>query len=114
VVNPLEEHAEVKQRAAASAAIGGADEATVTAAAHEAAVAVYEAQLTTTDEALAAAGVLFDALGSSALDSSLALDRHWRNARTITSHNPRVYKERLVGAWHLNGTPPVVYGGEKP
>jgi len=100
--------------AAASAAIGGADEAAVTAAAHEAAVAVYEAQLTTTDEALTAAGALFDALGSSALDSSLALDRHWRNARTITSHNPRVYKERLVGAWHLNGTPPVVYGSGKP
>lgn len=99
---------------AASAAIGGQDETAVTAAAHEAAVAVYEAQLTTTDEALAAATVLFDALGSSALDLSLALDRHWRNARAITSHNPRVYKERLVGAWHLNGTPPVVYGGEKP
>jgi alkylation response protein AidB-like acyl-CoA dehydrogenase len=31
----------------------------------------------------------------------------WRN-------NPRVYEERLVGAWHLNGTPPVVCGGEKP
>jgi alkylation response protein AidB-like acyl-CoA dehydrogenase len=78
------------------------------------AVAVYEAQLTTTDEALAAATVLFDALGSSALDLSLALDWHWRNARAITSHNPRVYKERLVGAWHLNGTPPAVYGSEKP
>lgn len=95
---------------AAAAAIGGQDEAAVTAAAHEAAVAVYEAQITTTDEALAAATLLFDALGSSALDLSLALDRHWRNARTITSHNPRVYKERLAGAWHLNGTPPVVYG----
>jgi alkylation response protein AidB-like acyl-CoA dehydrogenase len=90
---------------ATSLAIGGQDEAAATAAAHEAAVAVYEAQLTTTDEALAAATVLVDALGSSALDLSLALDRHWRNARAITSHNPRVYKERLVGAWHLNGTP---------
>jgi alkylation response protein AidB-like acyl-CoA dehydrogenase len=100
--------------AAASAAIEDREEAAVTAAVHEAAVAVYEAQITATDEALAAATVLFDALGSSALDISLALDRHWRNARTITSHNPRVYKERLVGAWHLNGTPPVVYGGEKP
>jgi alkylation response protein AidB-like acyl-CoA dehydrogenase len=99
---------------AAAAATCGRDEATVTRAVHEAAVAVYEAQLTTTDEALTAATVLFDALGSSALDISLALDRHWRNARAIASHNPRVYKERLVGAWHLNGTPPVVYGGEKP
>jgi alkylation response protein AidB-like acyl-CoA dehydrogenase len=100
--------------AAASAAFADRDEAAVAAAPHEAAVAVYEAQLTTTDQALATAALLFDALGSSALDISLALDRHWRNARTITSHNPRVYKERLVGAWHLNGTPPVVYGGEKP
>jgi alkylation response protein AidB-like acyl-CoA dehydrogenase len=99
---------------AAAAAIGGRDGAAAIAAAHEAAVAVYEAQITTTDEALAAATLLFDALGSSALDTSLALDRHWRNARAITSHNPRVYKERLVGGWHLNGTPPVVYGGEKP
>jgi alkylation response protein AidB-like acyl-CoA dehydrogenase len=99
---------------AASAALDGGDETLVTEAAHEAAVAVYEAQITATDEALAAASLLFDALGSSALDLSLALDRHWRNARTITSHNPRVYKERLVGAWHLNGTPPVVYGAEKP
>ncbi|MFE3002766.1 hypothetical protein ACFXG4_48395 [Nocardia sp. NPDC059246] len=58
---------------------------------------------------MAATTLLFDALGSSAVDASAALDRHWRNARTIASHNPRVYKERIVGAWYL--TPPVVFGG---
>lgn len=30
---------------------------------------------------------LFDALAASATSASAALDRHWRNARTISSHN---------------------------
>jgi alkylation response protein AidB-like acyl-CoA dehydrogenase len=99
---------------AAAAAIAGRDEAEVTQVVHEASVAVYEAQITTTDDTLAATSLLFDALGSSAVDTSAALDRHWRNARTITSHNPRVYKERMVGAWHLNGTAPIVFGAPEP
>lgn len=69
-------------------------------------IAVYEAQLTVTDAALDASTLLFDALSSSALAESRALDRHWRNARTVASHNPRVYKARIVGDWHLNGTDP--------
>ena len=32
-----------------------------------------------------------------------ALDRHWRNARTVSSHNPLVYKARIVGDWVING-----------
>ena len=71
-----------------------------------AAIAVYEAQLTVTDAALQASTLLFDALSSSALAEDRALDRHWRNARTVASHNPRVYKARLVGDWHLNGADP--------
>jgi hypothetical protein len=34
------------------------------------------------------------------------LDRHWRNARTVASHNPWVYKARIVGDWSVNGTAP--------
>ncbi len=98
---------------AADAALAGRPDDEVAPLVHAAATAVYEAQITATEQALTATTVLFDALGSSALDGSAALDRHWRNARTISSHNPRVYKERLVGAWHLNGTPPVVYGEPK-
>lgn len=33
-------------------------------------------------------------------------DRHWRNARTVSSHNPAIYKARIVGDWHINGTEP--------
>ena len=80
---------------------------------NEAAVAAYEAQVTASEDVLAATTLIFDALGSSGVDTSIALDRHWRNARTIASHNPRVYKERLLGAWYLNDTPPVVYGDLK-
>ena len=35
-----------------------------------------------------------------------ALDRHWRNARTISSRNPLTYKARIVGDWVINGTEP--------
>jgi len=71
-----------------------------------AAVATWEAQLVAADAALRAGTDLFDALGSSAVERRTQLDRHWRNARTLTSHNPVPYKARLVGDWYLNGTDP--------
>ncbi|MCU1639199.1 MAG: monooxygenase [Microbacteriaceae bacterium] len=49
---------------------------------------------------------LFDALGASALSRSRNLDRHWRNARAVASHNPWIYKARIVGDWSINFTPP--------
>lgn len=59
-----------------------------------------------TDLVLEGATVLFDALGASATKKSHGLDRHWRNARTISSHNPRIYRERIVGDFAVNGTLP--------
>jgi len=53
-----------------------------------------------------AATVLFDALGASATTRSHGLDAHWRNARTVASHNPVIYKARLVGDWSVNGVVP--------
>jgi alkylation response protein AidB-like acyl-CoA dehydrogenase len=55
---------------------------------------------------LDASTILFDTLGASAAQKSAALDRHWRNARTLSSHNPRIYKDRIVGDYAVNGTPP--------
>lgn len=49
---------------------------------------------------------LFDALGASAVRAQSALDRHWRNARTVSSHNPVLFKARIVGEWVTNGTAP--------
>ncbi|SDY35005.1 acyl-CoA dehydrogenase family protein [Pseudomonas sp. NFIX28] len=53
---------------------------------------------------------LFNALGASAIRQGNALDRHWRNARTVSSHNPVIYKARIVGDWTINGSePPFVW-----
>ena len=75
-----------------------------------AAVATWEAQLVTADAALRASTELYDALGSSAVERGTGLDRHWRNARTLVSHNPRGYKARLVGDWYLNEADPSPWG----
>jgi hypothetical protein len=32
-----------------------------------------------------------------------SLDRHWRNARTLASHNPVIYKPRIIGDFIVNG-----------
>ena len=69
-------------------------------------IVVASAQTTVARLVLDATAQMFDALGASATDRTLALDRHWRNARTVASHNPLVYKERIVGDWAVNGTPP--------
>jgi alkylation response protein AidB-like acyl-CoA dehydrogenase len=69
-------------------------------------IEIAQAQTTISSLALEATASLFDALGASATSLSKSLDRHWRNARTITSHNPRIYKDRIVGDFVVNGTPP--------
>jgi alkylation response protein AidB-like acyl-CoA dehydrogenase len=69
--------------------------------------AVAEAQTVVTDAVLDATTLVFDALGSSGTFRSLGLDRHWRNARTLASHNPRVHKRRMVGDLLVNGVSPL-------
>lgn len=71
-------------------------------------IEVSQAVTVITDLVLGATTILFDALGASAAKRSEGLDRHWRNARTIASHNPRIYRERAVGDFSVNGTRPGV------
>lgn len=52
---------------------------------------------------------IFDTLGASSTSTTWELDRHWRNARTLASHDPAVFKERMLGDWEVNATPPVPY-----
>ena len=61
-------------------------------------------QLIVSKLALHAGQQLFEAGGASATSSALQLDRHWRNLRTIFSHNPLSHKARVLGDYHLNGT----------
>ncbi|WP_134500175.1 acyl-CoA dehydrogenase family protein [Microvirga pakistanensis] len=66
-----------------------------------------KAQVAIADIVLRATGDLFNALGASATADDKALDRHWRNARTVLSHNPLIYKEKILGDWTLNRNEPV-------
>ncbi len=75
------------------------------AAVAEADLEVAQAQTVVSDLILNATATLFDALGASATLRPAGLDRHWRNARTLASHNPRIYKDRIVGDFAVNGTP---------
>ncbi|MET7768797.1 acyl-CoA dehydrogenase family protein [Nocardia sp. NPDC005366] len=65
------------------------------------------AQVAVIEAVLDAATRAFDAGGSSLARNSVHLDRHWRNARTLASHNPVVYKPRVIGDFLVNGVAPV-------
>lgn len=67
---------------------------------------IAQSQTIISDLVLNASTILFDALGASATDKNLGLDRYWRNVRTLSSHNPRIYKDRIVGDFSVNGTLP--------
>ena len=68
----------------------------------EAAVAIYEAKYLTTKVALDATSRLFEIQGARATSAAYGFDRHWRNVRTHTVHDPVAYKAREVGDWELN------------
>ncbi|PQV49343.1 acyl-CoA dehydrogenase family protein [Paraburkholderia sp. BL21I4N1] len=82
---------------------GTADEYDATLAAT---LAAAEAKVVVDDLAPQIASWLID-LGSGSVVSRVgALDRHWRNIKVIASHNPRLYKERLLGQNLLTGQLP--------
>lgn len=80
------------------------------AALAELAVDVAKAQLVAERLVLGAAQRLFDTGGASATARSLNLDRHWRNARTVASHNPLAYKAHATGDYVVNGVTPPANG----
>ena len=82
------------------------DQAQIAIAGRNAELEVSQSVTVVTSLILDAGTVLFDALGASAAKRSHGLDRHWRNARTIASHNPRIYHDRIVGDFAVNGTVP--------
>ncbi|MEI3868270.1 MULTISPECIES: acyl-CoA dehydrogenase family protein [unclassified Microbacterium] len=67
---------------------------------------VYRLQEVVPRLILDAATRLFEVGGASAVSVSIALDRHWRNVRTIASHNPVLQRTRAIGQWELRGTLP--------
>jgi len=71
-----------------------------------ASIAVAEAKALTTEIALQASEKLFELAGSRATLAEFNLDRHWRNARVHTLHDPVRWKYHAIGAYRLNGQLP--------
>ncbi|ROQ03914.1 alkylation response protein AidB-like acyl-CoA dehydrogenase [Curtobacterium sp. PhB142] len=69
-------------------------------------LATAQAQVALTTLATTATSHLFDALAASGVSTTKNLDRHWRNARTAGSHNPWVFKARIIGDHSVNGAEP--------
>jgi alkylation response protein AidB-like acyl-CoA dehydrogenase len=90
--------------------VNSAADADVRAAGAQAAVTIGGAQFIAIESALRAAELVFDVGGGSATNREHALDRHWRNARTIANHNPRDWKLAVGGAYYLTGEEPPTTG----
>ena len=68
----------------------------------EVAVAVNEAKVLTTEAAILSTNKLFELAGTQSTLAKHGLDRHWRNARTHTLHDPVRWKYYGIGNYFLN------------
>lgn len=71
-----------------------------------ASIAVAEARAISTEVSLAAGSTLFELAGSQATLAEHNLDRHWRNARVHTLHDPVRWKYHAIGNFYLNDVNP--------
>jgi SfnB family sulfur acquisition oxidoreductase len=71
-----------------------------------ASIAVARAKALTTEIALTASEKLFELSGARSSLAEFNLDRHWRNARTHTLHDPVRWKYHAIGNHVLNGQRP--------
>ncbi|WP_240975281.1 acyl-CoA dehydrogenase family protein [Paraburkholderia aromaticivorans] len=67
----------------------------------EVALAIATAKVAATETGLSICTRMFDVAGARATHGALRLDRHWRNLRTHTLHDPLAYKLREIGEWTL-------------
>jgi alkylation response protein AidB-like acyl-CoA dehydrogenase len=70
------------------------------------AVELSAAKVVTTHAALDTTSTVFELTGARATKSGTGLDRYWRDARTLTLHDPVSYKAIEVGDHLLTGTVP--------
>ena len=75
----------------------------------EAQIAVAEAKVFSTEVAIAATNKLFELAGTRSTLATHNLDRHWRNARTHTLHDPVRWKYAILGNYFLNGVNPPLH-----
>ena len=76
----------------------------------EASIAVAEVKALATEVALHVSSKLFELTGSRSTLEQYGFDRHWRNARTHTLHDPVRYKYVNIGNYYLNDVLPPRHG----
>ncbi|MBZ5734417.1 SfnB family sulfur acquisition oxidoreductase [Nocardioides sp. TRM66260-LWL] len=96
--------------AVAARAVERAEEHLTEASAGAASLAVAAARAATTAASLEASSRLFEVAGTRSALGSLGLDRHWRNARTHTLHDPAAWKVHHLGRHAIDGTLPPRHG----
>jgi SfnB family sulfur acquisition oxidoreductase len=72
-------------------------------------LATAEAKVLSTELSVHAASKLFELAGTRSTLAAEALDRHWRNARTHTLHDPVRWKYAILGNHALNGVNPPLH-----
>lgn len=80
------------------------------AAAARGSLAVAGAKAFASEVAVQTASELFALCGTSSTAAKYDLDRHWRNARTHSVHDPVAWKYHHLAAWELAGVQPPNHG----
>lgn len=75
----------------------------------EAQIITAEAKILSTEIAIAATNKLFELAGTRSTLAEHHLDRHWRNARTHTLHDPVRWKYAILGRYFLNDEKPPLH-----
>lgn len=75
----------------------------------EAQIITAEAKILSTEIAIEATNKLFELAGTRSTLAEHNLDRHWRNARTHTLHDPVRWKYSILGKYYLNGEKPPLH-----
>ncbi|MCB8877795.1 SfnB family sulfur acquisition oxidoreductase [Acidisoma silvae] len=72
-------------------------------------IAVAAVKVLSTELAVAAGSKLFELAGARSTLAAHGLDRHWRNARVHTLHDPVRWKYAILGNYYLNGVNPPLH-----
>jgi len=104
----LRRGAEFLDRAAGAQLSGTHDGPALDRLLAESSIAVAEAKASANGACLQICEMMYRVGGASMTLRSHNYDRHWRNARTHTTHDPVAYKYRAIGDFQLNGRfPPI-------
>ncbi|MFI5428915.1 acyl-CoA dehydrogenase family protein [Aeromicrobium sp. UC242_57] len=102
----LEVRAAESLLAEAARAVDAANADLTEESAAAASLSVAAARVASSRSAVDVSSRLFEVAGTRSALAGESLDRHWRNARTHTLHDPAAWKVHHLGRWAVDGTRP--------